>query len=103
MDGGMTGPGMTLAISAKSFKFTPDGSAGQPAEIKAGGTVTFTNNDAPGGDNHSVLWDTPGSPPNTPEFAPGGSATRTMGSAGTFNYHCGVHGTSMHGSIQVVP
>ncbi len=65
-----------------------------------GDTVRFINNDI---DIHSVVWDTAGSPPGSPIINTGGAFWDVvMNSMGTFNYHCGVHGAGMAGSITVV-
>ena len=63
-------------------------------------TVRFVNND---NETHSVEWDTIGSPVNSPIINIGGDFWDVvMSGMGTFNYHCGVHGVSMAGSITVV-
>lgn len=67
--------------------------------IPAGGTVTFRNDDP---DNHSIVWDTPGAPPNSPTIAPGGTWDVLMPTADTFNYHCGIH-PGMLGTLTVTP
>ncbi len=73
-------------------------------KVKSGGTVTFKNNEA--SDDHSVVWDTPGSPANVPGMAAGTSSAPvtmpTVTSEKDFNFHCGIH-PSMLGSIKVVP
>jgi plastocyanin len=52
---------------------------------------------------HSVEWDpVPGAPPNVPVFNAGASSSPvSMSNTGTFNYHCGVHGPQMNGTINV--
>jgi FtsP/CotA-like multicopper oxidase with cupredoxin domain/plastocyanin len=91
--GGTTPTAVTLAISGFAFQ--------TGVKVKVGGTVTFKNNEV--GDDHSVVWDTPGSPPNVPTISPGASsAAVTMSVVGVFNFHCGIH-PSMLGSIEVLP
>ena len=68
--------------------------------VHMGETVRFLNNDD---EIHSVLWDTAGSPVGSPIISTGGGFWDVvMSSMGIFNYHCGVHGPSMAGSISVV-
>lgn len=68
--------------------------------VLMGDTVRFVNNDS---DIHSVQWDTAGSPVNSPIINTGGNFWDVvMNGMGTFNYHCGVHGVTMAGSITVV-
>jgi len=63
-------------------------------------TVTFTNlTVAP----HNVVWDSPNSPPDGPVLNLGESWSVVMTNAGTFDYHCGVHGLDMNGTIAVIP
>jgi plastocyanin len=97
--GGGTGP-KTVEVDAVNgggptgFSFSP---ANQAA--KAGDTVIFKNKS---GDIHSVVWDTGGSPANSPIIAATtGTWSVVMPNAGTFNYHCGVHGPQMSGTISV--
>jgi plastocyanin len=98
MGGGMGGTGQVTAkddaTAATGFSFTPPN-----LSVKKGDTVTFNNtSSAP----HSIVWDTAGSPPSVPTFNPGSSSNPvTMSSSGTFDYHCGIHGPSMNGSITV--
>jgi plastocyanin len=74
--------------------------------VTAGTTVTWVWNDCGGGGGygtgtcvqHSVVFDdgTSGSP-----LQDTGTFTRTFSTAGTFSYHCGVHGSAMTGKIVV--
>jgi plastocyanin len=82
-------------------EITITGFAFPAATVPAGGMVRWRNNDP---DVHTILWDTPGSPPNinTPIPTGGLSGPVTMPTAGVFNYHCGVH-PIMLGSITVTP
>ncbi len=79
----------------------PTGFSFSPANASAnvGDTVLFKNIS---GDPHSVIWDTGGSPANGPVFNTGGGTwSVVMPNAGTFNYHCGIHGSQMKGTITV--
>ena len=78
------------AITIQNFAFAP-----ASLTVKAGTTVTWTNNDSP---THSVKWadGTAGSNP----LATGSSYTRTFAAPGTYQYVCGIH-ASMHGTIVV--
>lgn len=84
---------MDVTLTVANFSFQTG------VKVKAGGKVTFRNNDT---DTHSVIWDTGGSPGNVPPISPGtSSAPVTMPTAGVFHFHCGIH-PSMLGSIEVV-
>ncbi len=73
--------------------------------ITAGGTVQWAWNtctgDPYGGQQscvaHSVTFDDGATSPTQDQ----GSYSRTFTVAGTYNYHCAVHGTAMTGSITV--
>ena len=75
------------------FQFSPGN-----AVAAAGDTLKFTNNS---GDIHQVVWDTTGSPANSPIIStPGGTWSIAVPNPGTFNYHCGVH-PAMTASVTV--
>ena len=76
-------------------------SAASLPPVKMGETVRFNNIDAGAPEGHSIFWDTAGSPANSSTFFNGQHRDVTMTTVGTFNYHCGVHGPSMHGTINV--
>ncbi|HZL15648.1 MAG TPA: plastocyanin/azurin family copper-binding protein, partial [Verrucomicrobiae bacterium] len=63
--------------------------------VKAGTTVTWTNNDSP---THSVKW-ADGAAGSSP-LTTGSSYTRTFATPVTYAYVCGIH-ASMHGTIVV--
>jgi len=98
---GNGGPGVkTVEVDAVTgggptgFSFSPANAA-----ANVGDTILFKNIS---GDVHSIIWDTAGSPANTPNFPTGGGTTSVvMPNAGTFNYHCGIHGPQMNGTITV--
>ena len=63
--------------------------------VDVGATITWVNN---GGNNHTAT----GSGIDTGQIAPGGSASITLNTAGTYSYICSIHGSSMAGSIVVM-
>jgi plastocyanin len=72
--------------------FTPDSMT-----IPKGCTIKWTNTTTK---DHTTtsdtgIWDIP--------LPPSGTYTRTFNTAGTFAYHCEVHGNSMRGEIIVSP
>jgi plastocyanin len=91
--GDSSGPsgGHSTTIHVQDNFFTPS-----PDTVSAG-TVTFSWD---GSSSHSLVWDT--GPTN-----PGGAGPMSSGTfpatvqLGTYTYHCGVHGPSMHGTIVV--
>jgi len=78
------------AITIQNFAFAP-----ASLTVKAGTTVTWTNNDSP---THSVKW-ADGAAGSSP-LTTGSSYTRTFATPGTYAYVCGIH-ASMHGTIVV--
>jgi plastocyanin len=83
-------------VDIRDFTF----SAPTALPVHMGDTVRFLNN---GAAPHSVIWDTTGAPADSPIIAAGGGFWDVvLGGMGTFNYHCGVHGAGMAGSITVV-
>jgi FtsP/CotA-like multicopper oxidase with cupredoxin domain/plastocyanin len=95
-DDGGTGP-KTHTVTIKY----PNFSAPSATPVKVGDTVNFVNQDP---FPHSVVWDTGGSPPNSPPNSLNGNLTWpvVVNTAGTFNYHCGIH-TEMLGTLTVTP
>ena len=93
--GGTTG-GHTTSLSVKNNLFSPT-----PDTVSAG-TVTFTWSTPSNG--HSVIWDSgPGTLPTNTSVMSSGTYSPTL-VAGTYQYHCSVHGgpgTGMHGTIVV--
>jgi plastocyanin len=49
--------------------------------------------------DHSVVWDTPGGIASPTQSQ--GSYQRSFATAGTYNYHCAVHGAAMSGKVVV--
>jgi plastocyanin len=96
----VTGGGNPNVVTMQGQTFTPGA-----LTVAKGSTVTWT---WPACDNsygygtcvsHSVVFDD-GSGTASPEQS-SGSFARTFATAGTFNYHCGVHGMAMNGQIVV--
>jgi plastocyanin len=76
------------AISIEEFTFKP-----ATLTIKAGTTVTWTNNDTAGHDVKSDSF-------QSPTMAKGQTFSFTFNNTGTFNYICGIH-PNMKGTIKV--
>lgn len=65
--------------------------------INANGQVTWTF-----ASQHSVIFDGSGAgKPTDIGATSSGSVSRTFTTAGSFPYHCGIHGTGMSGTITV--
>lgn len=102
--GGGNGAVTSASVTIQDFSFSPT-----PLTIKAGGSVTWTNN---GPSSHSVTSDTPGSfdsgtlsPPMASMDPYGGTSSgqtyrMTFSTPGTYAYHCAIHAT-MHGTVTV--
>ena len=87
--------GTPVSIVSQSSTLTNTAYAPNPISIAAGGTITWTNNDAVAhtstGDDGS--W-------NSGTIAPGANFSRMFPSAGTFVYHCTIH-PGMVGTVTV--
>jgi plastocyanin len=82
----------TGAVNATDSRtFTPTS-----VTISTGGTVKWSNT---GQLPHTVTFDS--GPAFNEQLPAGGTLSRTFTTAGTFNYHCSIHGPSMHGTIVV--
>jgi len=93
--------GVTRTVQAINDAGNPTGFSWSPANltVKKNDSVVFQNISA---GPHSVVWDTPGAPPSVPVFnANTSSSPVSMSNTGTFNYHCGIHGPQMKGTITV--
>jgi plastocyanin len=87
---GSSVPVATTAVSmAKSYRFDP-----KAIEIKAGQTVTWTNND---NFTHTVKFD--GRPDHKVDR--GHSVSIRFDKAGTYKYVCTLHSKDMHGTVIV--
>lgn len=88
--------GHSLTIDANTnltFRPTPD-------TVAAGSMVSFAWHSVA----HNVQFDTPGAPASIGTGLQGftsGDSTRVFPTAGTYNYHCRIHGLSMSGVIVV--
>jgi plastocyanin len=105
----MTGPGQappppatgsTTSLQVSNNKYTPARDS-----VAAGSTLTWTWNsctgDGYGGStctSHSVKFDDGGASSDIQES---GTFSRTFATAGTYTYHCAVHGTAMAGTVIV--
>jgi plastocyanin len=79
----------------KSYRFAP-----AAITVKAGTTVTWTNDDH---FTHSVQFLDGGLPNDPHVMQPGQTATFTFTTAGTFNYQCHFHPQNMKGVVTVTP
>jgi plastocyanin len=110
MSNGVTDPGTgpvmppvnssTMFLSVTNDKFTPAHDS-----VAVGATLKWTWNsctgDGYGGTtcvSHSVQFDD-GGPSSSIQSS--GTFSRTFDSAGTYTYHCAVHGTAMEGTVIV--
>jgi plastocyanin len=64
--------------------------------VKAGTTVTWTNDD---NFTHSVHFLDAGMPTSPQVIKPGESTTYTFTSPGTYRYECSFHPTNMQGTV----
>jgi plastocyanin len=82
----------TGAVNAtESLAFTP-----ATVTIRTGGVIKWTNT---GQLPHTVTFDS--GPFFDQQLPVGQTLSRTFGAAGTFTYHCSIHGPSMHGTVIV--
>ncbi|MGZ4213954.1 MAG: cupredoxin domain-containing protein [Actinomycetota bacterium] len=113
--------GLGLVVAACSSSGTPSGSSSTPPAsspaatsgnqvqataqltfspttltVKAGQAVTWMNSS---GFPHTVTFDS--GPAFDQQLPDGSSVSRTFSTAGTFKYHCTIHGQSMSGTIVV--
>lgn len=89
----VTGESSTSSsVEIKNFSFSPTS-----ATIKAGTTVTWTNNDAV---PHTITSDPDGSLFKSSTLNPGETFQFTFSTAGSFPYHCSIH-SSMQGTVIV--
>jgi plastocyanin len=106
---GVTDPGPTTPppVSSSTTALTVSNNKYTPAHdsVAMGATLKWTWNsctgDGYGGStctSHSVKFDDGG--PSS-EIQSSGTFSRTFNSAGTYTYHCAVHGTAMAGTVIV--
>jgi plastocyanin len=98
-------PGLQTAMSNQSVSI-PAGAVGKgpaafgtnPLVVSTGTMVTWTNNDSIA---HTVTSDD-GTSFDSGALSPGQTFSHTFDTAGTFPYHCSIHGAaSMSGTVQV--
>jgi plastocyanin len=105
---GVTDPGppvppvnsSTTALTVSNNKYTPAHDS-----VAVGATLTWTwsscTGDGYGGStctSHSVKFDDGGA---SSQIQSSGTFSRTFDAAGTYTYHCAVHGTAMSGTVIV--
>ena len=78
------------AVTIQGFAFAPSN-----LTVKAGTTVTWTNQDSVG---HTVTFDSDGK--GSDRLGNGATFSQAFATAGTFTYHCSIH-SSMTGTITV--
>ncbi|MFF4688030.1 cupredoxin family copper-binding protein [Streptomyces sp. NPDC001307] len=96
----MTSPGRSVAatpvsanaVAIKNFAFSP-----ATLKIKAGTTVTWTNQDT---DAHTVTSSGSGGPLRSPTLATHGTYTYTFTKPGSYAYVCTIH-PFMTGTVEV--
>jgi plastocyanin len=85
-------PGAGTVCLVSSNQFSPS-----QITVTAGSNVTFNN---VSGTTHNVTFTTTGAPANVDDFATGTKAV-AFPTAGTYDYHCTIHGLSMSGVVVV--
>ena len=96
------GPVGAIIVGNDFFQSSHNGTRPAQDTVPAGQTVTWTWTGT-GSTFHSVASDGPATFPGSgdPQSGDGTTYTFTFTTAGTYNYHCLVHGTGMHGTIVV--
>ena len=94
----VTGPQSTANVATAGFSFVP-----QSVTITRSGATPSGQVNCAIGATHNVTWDN--AAPAGGNIATCGAGTcnesRTFTVAGTYNYHCSVHGAAMNGSVVV--
>jgi plastocyanin len=88
-NGGNNNGNGTTAITVADDYYTPP-----TTRVLAGTTVTWTWT---GANAHSVTFDDG----TTSATQATGTYSRSFGAAGTYSYHCKIHGTAMSGTVTV--
>jgi plastocyanin len=83
----------TTSVDMKNTAFTP-----KAIKVSSGAIVTWTNQD---GIAHNVTFDANAVPPSGTVAGGAATALTMPTTAGTYNYHCTIHGAAMSGSVQV--
>jgi plastocyanin len=89
--GGSTGPVATTSVDMSGNRFNP-----AAIKVASGATVTWSNSD---GYAHNITFD--GSVGSIGNFSTGSQSLQMPATAGTYAYHCTIHGPAMSGSVQV--
>src|SRR2546426_10245934 len=91
-----SGAPTAVGVSVANNSFSP-----ATANVKVGGTVTWTWNSGPTG--HNVTYSSgPGTlPANSPTQAGGTTFSTTFTTVGTYAYHCTIH-LGMEGTVKVL-
>jgi plastocyanin len=104
---GVTGPGNNPPVNSSTTKLTVSNNKYTPGHdsVAVGSTLTWTWNsctgDGYGGStctSHSVKFDDGG---ESSDIQDSGTFSRTFAAAGTYTYHCAVHGAAMTGTVVV--
>jgi plastocyanin len=100
--GGGGGPVGAIIVGNNFFKSSHNGVSPAQDTVPAGQLVTWTWTGT-GGTSHSVVSDGPSAFPGSgnPQAGNGTTYSFTFTTPGTYNYHCAVHGTAMHGTLVV--
>jgi plastocyanin len=104
---GVTGPNNPPPVNSSTTALTVSNNKYTPARdsVATGATLTWTWNsctgDGYGGSmctSHSVKFDDGG---GSSDIQDSGTFSRTFATAGTYTYHCAVHGAAMAGTVIV--
>lgn len=88
-----TGSKTASVKTSDALKFDPDS-----VTVSIGGTVTWTNS---GTIAHTVVSDETGGPIKSSTLNKDDSYSATFDTAGTYHYHCSIHGPAMKGTVTV--
>lgn len=98
--GGSSPPSTSTSVTVKNNYFDPGATT-----VPRSSTVTWTwdscSSDGYGGmscASHSIVFD---DGPSSGQPTDNGTYSRTFSAAGTYKYHCAVHGTGMSGQVVV--
>jgi plastocyanin len=97
----MTNVNVTALQANASVTASAAGTTFDPATVKiaAGGQVTWSFP----GQLHNVMWDGAVDPPggDIGNHSNGDTEARSFPNAGSYPYHCSIHGASMNGTVTV--
>jgi plastocyanin len=96
------GPVGQIIVGNDFFQSAHNGTKAAQDTVPAGQTVVWTWTGT-GATLHSVVSDGPATFPGSgdPQSGDGTTYMFTFTAPGTYNYHCAVHGLSMHGTLVV--